>query len=543
MRRMLAIALCLSLPLSAFPQTQTSVVKNSFQEVTSHLDPGGNLYLYLSTEEWLKGLSGEIGQVRDFMNAVPNGPAPDKQDTALTFGIVSNLVKQSGLEDVSGFGMSSLAVDKDLYQSKAILHHYRGNNSGFLWSMFGKQPHALEAIDLLPANTVFASFTDLDLKLLWSVVAREIEQSGIRSARQSVQGFRNQFAAMAGVDLDESLASLGGECGAVVTLDEPKRNGTFVPGSNVPIPQVGAMLICKVKNETIFNAIEGSWGSNPAVIRTNRPDLRMRTMPLPSPTPITLRPSIARSGDYFFLASNDAIVEAAVAVKAGTQTGLKSTDEFKRLSQRVPQQGNAFSFRSQRIAEVYEQIQSLFLASNPSSNDITQTRMLTSFFGSAGKPGTYSVARNTEEGFLFAGNSGQNPATTLVMFPTMAVTLIATIAIPSLLRSRQAASESAAIANLRTIATAEIVYSSSARGNYANLQTLITGGLIDSRFASEVSGYQYSITISARDFTATAMPSSPNSGRYGYYVSSDGVVRYSRAPNLAPPSLAGEAVR
>src|SRR5437867_4088475 len=189
-------------------------------------------------------------------------------------------------------------------------------------------------------------------------------------------------------------------------------------------------------------------------------------------------------------------------------------------------------------------MQSLFLASNPSSSDITQTRMLTSFFGSPEKPGTYSVATNTDEGFLFAGNSGQNPATTLVMFPTMAVTLIvATIAIPSLLRSRQAASESAAIANLRTIATAEIVYSSSARGNYADLQTLIIGGLIDSRFASEVSGYQYSIMISARDFTATAMPSSPNSGRYGYYVSSDGVVRYSRAPNLAPPSLAGEPVR
>src|SRR5262245_1232247 len=191
MRQCLAIALCLLLPLSAFPQTQTSAVKNSFQEVTSHLDPGGNLYLYLSTEEWLKNLSGQIAQIRDLVNVVPGSSAADKQNATVVFSILSNLIKQSGIEDVSGFGMSSIAVEKGLYQSKAMLHHYSGNNRGFLWSMFGKQPHALDGLDLLPANTVFASFTDLDLSLLWSVITKEIEKSGIIGARQSVQDFRS----------------------------------------------------------------------------------------------------------------------------------------------------------------------------------------------------------------------------------------------------------------------------------------------------------------------------------------------------------------
>src|SRR6476659_8881762 len=100
MRKSAAIVLCLLLPLSAFPQAQTSAVKNSFQEVTSHLDPGGNLYLYLSTEEWLKGLSGQITQIRDVVNALPGSSAADKQNAALTFGILSNLIKQSGVEDV-----------------------------------------------------------------------------------------------------------------------------------------------------------------------------------------------------------------------------------------------------------------------------------------------------------------------------------------------------------------------------------------------------------------------------------------------------------
>jgi prepilin-type N-terminal cleavage/methylation domain-containing protein len=62
------------------------------------------------------------------------------------------------------------------------------------------------------------------------------------------------------------------------------------------------------------------------------------------------------------------------------------------------------------------------------------------------------------------------------------ILIIATIAIPSLLRSRQAANESSAVANTRTINTAEVTYLSSAAGNYGAVTDLITAGLIDTRF-------------------------------------------------------------
>jgi len=107
------------------------------------------------------------------------------------------------------------------------------------------------------------------------------------------------------------------------------------------------------------------------------------------------------------------------------------------------------------------------------------------------------------------------------------ILIIATIAIPSLLRSRQAANESAAVANLRTINTAQVTYLSSAGGNYGTVGDLITAGLLDSRFNSAVSGYNFSVTASGSDYTATALPTSANSGRYGYYSTPDAVVRYS----------------
>jgi len=109
------------------------------------------------------------------------------------------------------------------------------------------------------------------------------------------------------------------------------------------------------------------------------------------------------------------------------------------------------------------------------------------------------------------------------------ILIIATIAIPSLLRSRQQAQESAAVAQVRTINTAEVTYLSSNQGNYGDIPSLITQGLLDTRFAPPgiVSGYAYAVTASGSDYTVTAMPTSPNSGRYGYFSVPDAVIRYS----------------
>ena len=129
------------------------------------------------------------------------------------------------------------------------------------------------------------------------------------------------------------------------------------------------------------------------------------------------------------------------------------------------------------------------------------------------------------------------------------ILIIATIAIPSLLRSRQAANESSAVANLRTINTAEVTYLSSASGgNFGAVTNLIAAGLIDSRFTGAVSGYTFVVTTSTSDYTAVATPTSTNSGRYGYYSTPDAVVRYASATSgtcnpCYPTGMSGSPVQ
>jgi prepilin-type N-terminal cleavage/methylation domain-containing protein len=123
------------------------------------------------------------------------------------------------------------------------------------------------------------------------------------------------------------------------------------------------------------------------------------------------------------------------------------------------------------------------------------------------------------------------------------ILIIATIAIPSLLRSRQAANESAAVANLRTINTAQVTYLSSAAGKYGPMSELIAAKLLDDTFTGTKAGYNYTITLDATqsDYTVEAWPASVNTGRFGYYSVPDAVVRYG---SLAPtPAAVGHSVQ
>jgi len=156
--------------------------------------------------------------------------------------------------------------------------------------------------------------------------------------------------------------------------------------------------------------------------------------------------------------------------------------------------------------------------------------------------GSYLVSANTDEGWIYTGNGGQNGAN-FVLLPFMAAPMIAaSVAIPNLLRSRQSANDASAVANLRTIFTAEATYLATRR-TYGDMPTLIRAGLLDTRFSSAMNGYQFNIVVTLGTYRATATPVSPNTGRYGYFVTTDGVVRYATVPAMAPPGQAGKPIQ
>ncbi|MDB6067423.1 MAG: hypothetical protein JWR26_3631 [Pedosphaera sp.] len=440
---------------SSAKSTQAAATKNSFREVTSQLDAGGNLFVYVGTEQWLQNLSGEINGWRDAAKSIPDASTDDQRNVTRVFDVVTSLVKNSGVEEISGAGISSIATEKDFYRTKFILHHYKGNDAGYLWSLFGKSPHAFNGLDYLPASTAFATFSDLDLAMFWSVLNKEVGQSGIPGAKEGFNQVPTEFEKNTGLNFDKVLASLGGEFGLVFTLDETKTITLPVPGQPLQIPEPGVVLVVKVKDDLIFNRVDELMKGNSQVIRTDKDGLRMLTMPIPLPLPLSVRPSLARSGDYLFLASNDALINEALAVKAGKTPGLKSTEEFKRLSQGLPTKGNQFSFVSQKFGRTFSEVQSKFMA-QVANGQPAQAALMQKLAGfNKVAPQSFSVSANGDEGWVGMGNGNQDTSK-LVLLPAVAApAMVAGMLLPALAKAKAKAQQAACINNLRQIDAAK----------------------------------------------------------------------------------------
>lgn len=425
-------------------QPVVSVEKTSFNEVTSQLDPGGNFYLYLGTAQWLDNLSGKVDAWRQSFLAMPNLKPEDTANVNKAFDVITSLIKDSGIEDVSGVGMSSVEIEKGMYRNKALLHHYPGKDAGFLWQLAGQKPHPLVGLDFLPADTAFAVFSDCDLPTLWKVA-----QANLPQARQWLDKLPVQFEQRTQIKWDDFLDSLGGEFGFAITLDPSNNIPVPVGGGAVQIPTPGALLAVKVKDDTIFNRIDTALKSNPQVISVNNSSLKMRTMPVPLPFIGELRPSAASSGGYLFIASSDTLIDQALAVKSGKEPGLKSTDEFKHLSEGLPDQGNHFCYLSQEFAKTLMQIQQQALTGNNRSNP-QMAQWMQSLFRS--RPAfAYSVGMNTPEGCLTVANSSQSYANAIFLPAAAVVGAMSAIAIPNFVKARQTSQENACINNLRQI--------------------------------------------------------------------------------------------
>jgi hypothetical protein len=452
-----------------------SAEPNDFDEVAGHLDRGGSFYLYANTAQWLAGLSKQIGDFQDLiMSSVPKQQNDaDRQSANLAFKVLTDLVKKSGVEEVSGVGASSIAVEKGIYLNKLFVRHESGAGEGFMWSAFGRSSHPLEALDLLPADTVLASFSDLNLGNVLDGLRQEIEQSANRDARKSFDASLAQFSTSFGISAEDVLSSLDGSIGWVLTLDPAKT--VSIPRESGPlvIPTPRAALFLRVKDDRIFKQIEHSMGANPNIRRHDLADVRMLTLPVPGPNEAWLRPTVAQwTQGYLLVASDSSIIDDMIAAQK-TGKGLKSTPQFASLMAGLPTEGNSFQIVTEQFGKTLGPLRSEMFKNQPGTTP-EQTALMQKFF--AGQtPGTScTISTHLADGWMVIGKGTQGARQMLGSMAIPAVAIAAAVALPVFSQVEQKGKATKSLSNAKQLATGCKLYAIDNKGKFPpTLQTLV----------------------------------------------------------------------
>lgn len=431
------------------PTTQP-VEKNSFTEVTAKLDPGGNIYLYVGTERVAKFLDELAAKVRTMIEQEISKSGAKDADGLKVFDFVYGLIKDSGLTEVSGVGMSSVAVDANLNHSKLVIHHYQGKNSGIIWRMLEAKPHELTLLKMLPASTAAASFSDFKLKALWEWIKKEAAASDLPKVKEFILALEPMLL-QKGIPLEGMLNSID-SMGFVLMLDSTKKSVIPLGPQPLEIPEPAFAIVLSVKDDTVFNLLQSKLTF---AVKSEDPAVKKLQIPLP-PLPVPIAPVILQKDGLLIIASNNQVVDAMFAAKEKGD-GLIASADFAKLSANVPTQGNSFRFVSPRLMPAIIDIQKkgLELSKSPEGGK-DMVMMLLNLF--AKDMSTFGVLQNTDEGMIYTFNHTMNLEYIVLLPVTAPAAIVAAIAVPNYLTAMQKGKQKATMSEMKALAMALDAY-------------------------------------------------------------------------------------
>jgi len=400
------------------PGPETVAERTSFAEVTRQLDANGNLFAYISAEASLRTLDTFIeGLIPAIDGALArNAHNPDFQDRGkAVVTLLHHAYRESGLRDLSGVGISSVAVGRNFYRNRLVVHHWPENNKGKLWSMFGTAPHELQGLSFLPPTTVWAGFRDLDLKLLWDwqkdLVMRSGSSTLIADYQRGIEEMKKT------IDIERLIGSTAGEVGFILTLNPEHMVNVPAGGQVIAFPEPGLVLAIRVMDDALIRFIEGYLQQRQLPIAKQAfGDVQASVLAMQLPLPFTLQPSFAMMDGYLLMATSPTLFGEVIAARRGTGPRLVDTPEFKRMADQIELKGNMFAFADPRFAKAISDLQKATVAGSEGAAELMAA------LGGLQKPEndwSFGVVQVRPDGLVCTGNGGTSGAEGVVTVATV----------------------------------------------------------------------------------------------------------------------------
>jgi len=421
--------------------------KTSFDEVTAELNPGGNFYLYAGTERIIKTVEEFALKLRQVITNNLAGSPEEAKIGLKVFDLVYGMLKSSGLMEISGIGVSSIALNEKINHSKIIVHHYKENNKGLIWKLKDDSPHELNLLKMLPIDTAVAGYSEFKFNVLWDWIKTQANTIELPKLKQGILSVEPMLEKQ-GIQLDQMLDSLSG-LGAVITLNNKDKKSIPMGGMKLEIPDIAVALIFTVKNDHIFNLIKSKLP--PAQVSEEEGIKKIKIPIPPIPIPLTVEPVIIQKDNLLLVASNSKIVDDMYATQE-KGNGLTTTEEFKSLSAHMPAKGNGFNFLSSRYLQTLLEIQKKILQAK--GNIENEASFMEIFNILPKEMAVYGVRQHRPEGTVVIFNHTMNIEGLILMPATAAVGIVAAIAIPNMLTAMQKGKQKTTMIYMKTIGIA-----------------------------------------------------------------------------------------
>lgn len=374
--------------------------KSSFYEVTKNLDAGGSVYGYISTEKFIADARSQAGAVKAFILSLAATEAGAKtEQIEKSIDLVSKLVSKVGLTEISGAGISMVALEPGFHRSRLVLHHYPEQSKGLIWNFAGTKASAGEIVDYLPQTTAWANDFNLDLGLIWKAVETECNASP--EARAMLEQVSNATLETTKLPLSQILSGLGPQLGVIVTLD-PARKVTLPTGQQpVTMAEPGLALLLECNDPAVLQKIRELVTTVPGVEASESEGVNYYVMPVPLPLPY-LRPALAIKGNLLVLGSFEQMVKEMFAVKSGKKPGLRSEPLFAKAAEGLSTNVAAYQVVAPIFTQTLTEIQKATAADSKNAQFL---QLLQQLQGTSINRFSVAISEATPEGWIFTTHS------------------------------------------------------------------------------------------------------------------------------------------
>ncbi len=225
------------------PRWHRSAVDNTYWQVTSKLDQGGEAFAYLHAEQISRAVQDVLAGLKKNVGLMP---AERQAQARQGLDMFALMFKDYGLEEISGLGYSSFAVKPGLHRVRIVLHHRPGRDKGLIWNIAGPSPRPLDEMEMLPDNTALAFVSDYNLGKLIEWLTQIAPMMAAQGGQGPAAPKPDQTMAMmkagmqaAGIDYDRLIKSYGGRVG-LPAHPRPGKEDAAAGGGQAPVaPRAG----------------------------------------------------------------------------------------------------------------------------------------------------------------------------------------------------------------------------------------------------------------------------------------------------------------